>query len=59
MDAIKILGPKTLAQAEDNLGAAHVTVTAEDCARIDAVAPPRSAILPYWTADFGPNLGRW
>ena len=54
-----ILGPKTLAQAEDNLGAAHVTVTAEDCARIDAVAPPRSAILPYWTADFGPNLGRW
>lgn len=53
-----ILGPKTLAQLEDNLGAASVEITAADCALIDAVAPPHSAIIPYWTADFGPNLGR-
>lgn len=54
-----ILGPRTLAQAEDNLGAVDVVITAEDCARLDAVAPPESAVLPYWIADFGPNLGRW
>lgn len=53
-----ILGPKTVAQLEDNAGAAAVEITAADCARLDAVAPPKSAILPYWIADFGPNLGR-
>ena len=54
-----ITGPRTLAQMQDNLGAADVTITAEDCARIDAVAPPGRAILPYWKSDFGPNRHRW
>ena len=54
-----ITGPRTVAQMQDNLGAAAVTVTAEDCARIDAVAPPGRAILPYWKSDFGPSRHRW
>jgi aryl-alcohol dehydrogenase-like predicted oxidoreductase len=58
-----IIGPRTMEQLVDNLGAAEVEVTPEDRERLDAVAPPRSASLTYYDAamaiDFGPNLGRW
>ena len=58
-----IIGPRTLDQALDNLGAASVTITDEDRARIDAFAPPLSATLRYYDAamatDFKPNFGRW
>jgi aryl-alcohol dehydrogenase-like predicted oxidoreductase len=58
-----IIGPRTLDQALDNLGAASVTITEEDRARIDAFAPPLSATLRYYDAamatDFKPNFGRW
>ncbi len=35
-----IIGPRTMAQLEDNLGALEVAVTAEDEAAIDALVPP-------------------
>jgi aryl-alcohol dehydrogenase-like predicted oxidoreductase len=58
-----IIGPRTLPQLLDNLGACDVTITAQDCARIDALAPPKSALLPYYdaalAADMKPNLMRW
>ncbi len=58
-----IIGPRTLDQALDNLGAASVTITEEDRARIDAFAPPLSATLRYYDAamatDFKPNFMRW
>jgi aryl-alcohol dehydrogenase-like predicted oxidoreductase len=58
-----IIGPRTMDQLVDNLGAAGVEVTAEDCARLDEAAPPRSVSLRYYdaamAADFGPNLARW
>jgi len=54
-----IIGPRTLAQLDDNLGATTVEVTAEDRARIDAVSPPGRAIVPYYFADFGPHWFRW
>ena len=58
-----IIGPRTLEQLVDNLGAANVAITAEDTARLDALAPPMSATLRYYdaaiNADFKPNLGRW
>ena len=58
-----IIGPRTLDQLIDNLGAAEVVVTAEDRARIDAFAPPMTATLRYYDAamavDFRPNLNRW
>ena len=58
-----IIGPRTLDQALDNLGAASVTITEEDRARIDAFAPPLATTLRYYDAamatDFKPNFGRW
>jgi aryl-alcohol dehydrogenase-like predicted oxidoreductase len=58
-----IIGPRTLDQALDNLGAAGVTITDDDRARIDAFAPPLAATLRYYDAamatDFKPNFGRW
>jgi len=58
-----IIGPRTKDQLIDNLGALNVTVTAEDQARLDAVAPPMSQSLRYYDAamsvDFRPNFGRW
>jgi aryl-alcohol dehydrogenase-like predicted oxidoreductase len=39
-----IIGPRTLAQLQDNLGALAVEITAEDRRRIDAIAPPGSAL---------------
>ena len=54
-----IIGPRTLAQLEDCLGAVHVRLTAEDRARLDAVASPGRAIVPYYEADFGPHRFRW
>jgi aryl-alcohol dehydrogenase-like predicted oxidoreductase len=58
-----IVGPRTLDQLLDNLGAVDVVLTDEDRARLDELAPPRSATLRYYDAalanDFRPNLGRW
>jgi aryl-alcohol dehydrogenase-like predicted oxidoreductase len=58
-----IIGPRTLEQLVDNLGALAVTVSDADRARLDAVAPPWSATLRYYDAvlaiDFRPNLTRW
>jgi aryl-alcohol dehydrogenase-like predicted oxidoreductase len=58
-----IIGPRTLDQLVDNLGALEVAITAEDTDRIDSAAPPKSVTLPYYDAALGtdtrPNLGRW
>ena len=58
-----IVGPRTLEQLADNLGAVDVRIDDEDRRRLDALAPPCSATLRYYDAamavDFRPNLGRW
>ena len=58
-----IIGPRTLEQATDNLGASKVTITDQDRARIDEIAPPLAATLRYYDAamaiDFKPNFARW
>ena len=58
-----IIGPRTLEQLVDNLGALKVTITPEDVARIDTVAPPKSVTLRYYDAALGtdtrPHFGRW
>jgi aryl-alcohol dehydrogenase-like predicted oxidoreductase len=53
-----IIGPRTMEQLEDNLGAANVEITEEDRARLDEVAPPGRATVGYYEADFGPNRFR-
>jgi aryl-alcohol dehydrogenase-like predicted oxidoreductase len=58
-----IIGPRTLEQLLDNLGAVEVKVDDADRARFDALAPPWTATLRYYDAalaiDFKPNPGRW
>jgi aryl-alcohol dehydrogenase-like predicted oxidoreductase len=54
-----IIGPRTLAQLEDNLRALDVTLSAEDLARIDAISPPGQVIVPFYEAQFGPHPHRW
>jgi aryl-alcohol dehydrogenase-like predicted oxidoreductase len=58
-----IIGPRTLDQLVDNLGAVGVKVTDADRTRFDALAPPWSQTLPYYdkamAIDFRPNLARW
>jgi aryl-alcohol dehydrogenase-like predicted oxidoreductase len=58
-----IIGPRTLEQLVDNLGALEVTIGADDIARIDKAAPPLSATLRYYDAamavDLRANLDRW
>lgn len=53
-----IIGPRTMEQLEDNLGALDVTVTAEDHRAIDELVPPGRMVGPFYEADFGPNLHR-
>jgi aryl-alcohol dehydrogenase-like predicted oxidoreductase len=60
-----IIGPRTVEQLEDSLGALDVTITAEDTARLDAVAPPGGMTVPYYGHDgfawttWGPHQFRW
>ena len=58
-----IIGPRTMEQLVDNLGAAAVTIDGEDRDRIDTAAPPMSTTLRYYDAamalDLNPNFGRW
>ncbi|HUT23570.1 MAG TPA: aldo/keto reductase [Sumerlaeia bacterium] len=54
-----IIGPRTMEQLEDNLGALDVSIEDVDCATIDEVAPPGEMISPFYTADFGPHEYRW
>lgn len=58
-----IIGPRTLEQLVDNLGAVDVELSPEDFARIDAVAPPMSAAMRYYDQAMGldlrPNVHRW
>jgi aryl-alcohol dehydrogenase-like predicted oxidoreductase len=42
-----ILGARTMAQLEDNLGAAGLHLSAEECARLDAASDPEAADYPY------------
>ena len=50
-----IIGPRTLEQLEDNLGAGEVVITEEDRERIDAVIAPGSTVTPYYEADWRPH----
>ncbi len=54
-----IIGPRTMEQLEDNLGAIDVPITADDLAKIDEIVPPGSNVSPFYEADFGTPLYRW
>ncbi|MHB0856477.1 MAG: aldo/keto reductase [Anaerolineae bacterium] len=54
-----IIGPRTMEQLEDNLGAADLVLDDEELKRLDEVAPPGNFLVPYYEADFGPHTYRW
>ncbi len=57
-----IIGPKTPEQLADNVAAGEVVLTEDDRARLDAVAPPRRALVPYrdhYARLWGPHPARW
>ncbi|MCX6046393.1 MAG: aldo/keto reductase [Chloroflexi bacterium] len=54
-----IIGPRTMEQLEDNLGALPVTITDADRAAIDQLVPPGRMVSPFYEADFGPHQYRW
>ena len=53
-----IIGPRTMEQLEDNLGALNVKITDEDRAAIDQLVPPGRMVSPFYEADFGPHQYR-
>ncbi len=53
-----ILGPRTMEQLDDNLGALDVTITADDRRRVDELVPPGRMVSPFYEADFGPSQHR-
>jgi aryl-alcohol dehydrogenase-like predicted oxidoreductase len=54
-----IIGPRTMEQLEDNLGAAGLQLSDEDRRRIDEAVQPGTDVVPYYSADFGPHPYRW
>jgi aryl-alcohol dehydrogenase-like predicted oxidoreductase len=50
-----IIGPRTMEQLEDNLGAFDVEITDEDRAAIDKLIPPGEMVSPFYEAAFGPH----
>ncbi len=54
-----IIGPRTMEQLADNLGALAVTLSEEELAQIDAITTPGQMITPFYEASFGPSQHRW
>ncbi len=53
-----IIGPRTMEQLEDNLGAPAVRFSGDELAKIDAIVPPGDSVSPFYEADFGPHQYR-
>ena len=53
-----IIGPRTMEQLEDNLGALDLELGGEERARVDALVPPGRMVSPFYEADFGPHAHR-
>jgi len=57
-----IIGPRTMAHLEDNLGAVNVAITDDDRRRLDTVSEPELAIVPYFhgsMVNFKPSEHGW
>lgn len=53
-----IIGPRTMAQLDDNLDAADLTLPESDFKRIDEIIPPGHMVAPFYEANFGPHAFR-
>ena len=61
--ASAVLGARTVAQLNEQLGAFDVQLTPEDAAQLDRVSPWGGVIVPCYLddgfADFQPHCYRW
>jgi aryl-alcohol dehydrogenase-like predicted oxidoreductase len=57
------LGARTADQLREQVDATSVSLSAEDLKRLDDIAAPGRATVPYYLddsfADFRPHLHRW
>jgi aryl-alcohol dehydrogenase-like predicted oxidoreductase len=53
-----IIGPRTMEQLEDNLGASAIELTAEELAKVDEAVPPGRTVSPSYNPGGGPHTGR-
>lgn len=54
-----IIGPRTVQQLNDNMGALDVEITKEDSKRADGVVASGMAALPYYELDTNVPKFRW
>lgn len=54
-----IIGPRTMEQFEDNLGALDVTITDDDRRAIDRIIRPGTHVSPYYEAEWQAGQYRW
>jgi aryl-alcohol dehydrogenase-like predicted oxidoreductase len=50
-----IIGPRTMDQLVEFLGAPSVTIDQSDREKIDELVPPGGMVSPFYEADFGPH----
>jgi aryl-alcohol dehydrogenase-like predicted oxidoreductase len=50
-----IIGPRTMEQLDDNLGAVKIELTDEDRGELDHASHPGKVIANYYGAEFGPH----
>ncbi len=53
-----IIGPRTMEQLEDNLGAMQVTLDEADREKIDSICPPGEHVVDFYKASWGPHPHR-
>ncbi len=54
-----IIGPRTMEQLEDNLGALEVDITDDDRRAIDRIISPGTHVAPYYEAEWRAGHYRW
>lgn len=54
-----LVGPRTLDQLKDNMGAIDVEIGPEVDEALDGVVPPGEHVAEYYEASFAPNAHRW
>ncbi|MYC64103.1 MAG: aldo/keto reductase [Caldilineaceae bacterium SB0661_bin_34] len=54
-----IIGPRTLEQLEDNLGALQVSLDDSDREAVDTLVPPGTNVSLYYESNFGAGEFRW
>lgn len=50
-----IIGPRTMAQLDDNLDSESVVLDESDLSAIDGLVPPGEGVSSFYEADFGPH----